>query len=569
MIPFFAFALGAGLNLAQGLAGRPARARLGVAVVVVTGIPLFFADRATGGTGVAGVAAASTAGNAAAVPAIVAAANPAYADVGGLRRRCWSPPAVVVTSILVPIVTAWTASRVRRRGRRCGASDPAEPAERPDGSTDMGGRLAHPGRRSDRRSRLRDRLRAGAACRPVGRCAWGECAGASGERPAVLSYDAAAVGCSADAAAAAAPRRHPGAPVTSPDAALQEDRQTCAGSPRPRSAALPGGTVQGGASAGLRGPGAGLPGDRPHDDRRRGHVDGGRPLEEAEVWRREHTYPSADLVEVLASAGLRRREVLTLATSVAAGSLKAAFASWPARLTSSPSAMPRPRRSPPDRGGEPAALALDLLHRQRRFGACPGRRRWRGATWANPSRRSEGPSVHGGTLVVVGIAGRGSRRPRGRTRRRGTVRACRRSRPHALLDGATRSGSAVATDVNGGSKRRATMLVEIAVGRPVPTWGSGHSLAQSAGRVFSRPVAAGSRRPGGDGRRDRRGAADALRRQRASVSSTRSNPACRLGLTAGRLSFPIVTKAGAFGDEDSLIRIVERLRAIRTKGTTP
>lgn len=108
MIPFFAFALGAGLDLSKvwqaGLLGLA----MGVAVVVVTGVPLFFADRLTGGTGVAGVAAASTAGNAAAVPAIVAAANPAYAEAAGpatiLVAAC-----VVVTAILVPVATAWTA----------------------------------------------------------------------------------------------------------------------------------------------------------------------------------------------------------------------------------------------------------------------------------------------------------------------------------------------------------------------------------------------------------------------------------------------------------------------------
>jgi 2-keto-3-deoxygluconate permease len=79
-------------------------------VVVVSGILLFFADRLTGGTGVAGVAAASTAGNAAAVPAIVAAANPAYADAAKsatiLVAAC-----VVVTAILVPLATAWTAQK--------------------------------------------------------------------------------------------------------------------------------------------------------------------------------------------------------------------------------------------------------------------------------------------------------------------------------------------------------------------------------------------------------------------------------------------------------------------------
>jgi hypothetical protein len=83
---------------------------MGVAVVLVTGVALFFADRFTGGTGVAGVAAASTAGNAAAVPALVAAANPAYAQAAKsatiLVAAC-----VVVTSILVPLLTAWTAKR--------------------------------------------------------------------------------------------------------------------------------------------------------------------------------------------------------------------------------------------------------------------------------------------------------------------------------------------------------------------------------------------------------------------------------------------------------------------------
>ncbi len=130
MIPFFAFALGAGLNLAKvwqaGLLGLG----LGVAVVVITGIPLFFADRATGGTGVAGVAAASTAGNAAAVPAIVAAANPAY-GASAPSATILVAAAVVVTSILVPVVTAWTAARFGDAPAREPASDPVA-ADAPD-----------------------------------------------------------------------------------------------------------------------------------------------------------------------------------------------------------------------------------------------------------------------------------------------------------------------------------------------------------------------------------------------------------------------------------------------------
>jgi 2-keto-3-deoxygluconate permease len=111
LIPFFAFALGSGLDLAKvwqaGLLGLG----LGVAVVIVTGIPLFLVDRATGGNGVAGVAAASTAGNAAAVPAIVAAANPAYAEAA-TQATILVAAAVIVTTVLVPLLTAWTAKAV-------------------------------------------------------------------------------------------------------------------------------------------------------------------------------------------------------------------------------------------------------------------------------------------------------------------------------------------------------------------------------------------------------------------------------------------------------------------------
>ena len=114
MIPFFALALGASLDLHNvwqaGLLGLG----MGVAVVVLTGIPLFFADRLSGGTGVAGVAAATTAGNAAAVPALIAAANPVYAEAAKsatiLVAAC-----VVVTAILAPILTAAVAKRVQQR----------------------------------------------------------------------------------------------------------------------------------------------------------------------------------------------------------------------------------------------------------------------------------------------------------------------------------------------------------------------------------------------------------------------------------------------------------------------
>lgn len=111
LVPFFAFALGAGLNLGNVWQAGLLGVLLGLGVVVITGLAMWFTDRLTGGNGVAGLSAASTAGNAAGVPAAVAAANAAYAPVvpsaTALVASC-----VIVTAILVPIVTAWWAKRI-------------------------------------------------------------------------------------------------------------------------------------------------------------------------------------------------------------------------------------------------------------------------------------------------------------------------------------------------------------------------------------------------------------------------------------------------------------------------
>jgi 2-keto-3-deoxygluconate permease len=112
LIPFFAFGLGASLNLTRiweaGLIGFV----LGIAVIVVSGAFLVLADRLTGGTGVAGVAAATTAGNAAAVPAIVAAADHKYAAAAG-PATVLVASSVIVTAFLAPLLVAWWDRRTR------------------------------------------------------------------------------------------------------------------------------------------------------------------------------------------------------------------------------------------------------------------------------------------------------------------------------------------------------------------------------------------------------------------------------------------------------------------------
>ena len=114
LIPFFAFALGASLNLklvwAAGLLGLA----LGLVILLVSGTCLIVVDRLIGGTGTAGVAAATTAGNAAAVPVLVAAANHQYAAAAG-PATVLVAASVIVTTMLAPLMTAWWNGRISGR----------------------------------------------------------------------------------------------------------------------------------------------------------------------------------------------------------------------------------------------------------------------------------------------------------------------------------------------------------------------------------------------------------------------------------------------------------------------
>ncbi|MBZ5576995.1 MAG: 2-keto-3-deoxygluconate permease [Acidobacteriia bacterium] len=114
MVPFFALALGASLDLHQVWRAGLLGVLLGLGVVAVSGIALLIADRLVGGTGTAGVAAASTAGNAAAVPALIAAANPAYAAAAA-PATVLVAASVIVTALSVPVATVWWARRTGRR----------------------------------------------------------------------------------------------------------------------------------------------------------------------------------------------------------------------------------------------------------------------------------------------------------------------------------------------------------------------------------------------------------------------------------------------------------------------
>lgn len=110
LIPFFAFALGAGIHLEMLLQGGVAGIGLGVITTLIGGFFTIRVDRLVGGTGIAGAAAASTAGNAVATPLAIAQADPSLAGVASAAAPLIAA-SVITTAILTPLLTSWVAKR--------------------------------------------------------------------------------------------------------------------------------------------------------------------------------------------------------------------------------------------------------------------------------------------------------------------------------------------------------------------------------------------------------------------------------------------------------------------------
>ncbi len=115
LIPFFGFALGNGIDLNVIVKSGIPGVLLGLAVIVITGIPLILADRLiAGGNGAAGLAASSTAGAAVANPSIIGEMIPRFKPMVPAATAMVAT-ACLVTAILVPILTAIWSRRARMK----------------------------------------------------------------------------------------------------------------------------------------------------------------------------------------------------------------------------------------------------------------------------------------------------------------------------------------------------------------------------------------------------------------------------------------------------------------------
>jgi uncharacterized protein YgbK (DUF1537 family) len=387
---------------------------------------------------------------------------------------------------------------------------------------------------------------------------WGEIGDASDRRLPVLAYDAASRGLAAEAAAgrqADALER-----LSGPGRLLfKKIDSTLRGQPAAEmAAALAHLKSRSGSAFGVFAPAFPATGRTTVDGR---VLVNDRALEQAEVWQRDHTYPNADLVDVLATAGIRSVKV-KLAT-IRGGDLRATFARLAGegdRIAVCDAETDRdlhliaeaslPMSSATASSSTFFIGSAGFAHALAGLDA---------GDVVEPPRMTASAS---GTLIVVGSLAGASRSAARELEATGTV-AHFPVAPETLLDGGAGRGS-LAADVMKRLSGGGDALIEIMMDDE-PDLSLGPRLSQAlADALQSVAPAIGAFAATG-------GETAAMLLSRFGVNGIRLadeiEPGVSLGLTLGKLSIPVATKAGAFGDKLSLIRISERLRAVRIKGS--
>lgn len=282
----------------------------------------------------------------------------------------------------------------------------------------------------------------------------------------------------------------------------------------------------------------------------------GRALEEAEVWQRDHTYPNADLVDLLATAGLRGVKI-ALAT-VRGGDLAATLA----RLAGEGDGI-AVCDAETDHDlhliAEASLAASSATFFIGSAGLAHALAGLEAGEAAEPPRITPSTS---GTLIVVGSLAGASRSAARELEATGTVKHFPVA-PQTLLDGGAGRGP-LAAEVMKRLSGGGDALIEIMMDDE-PDLSLGPRLSRGLAGALQ-PVAPAIGAFAATG-----GETAAILLSRFGVNGIRLadeiEPGVSLGLTLGKLSVPVATKAGAFGDKFSLVRIRDRLRAVRIKGS--
>ena len=115
LIPFFAFAIGMGIDFNAIIQGGLGGIVLGLMTVFLTGTAGYFIFKALKWNPIVGAAEGSTAGNAVATPAVIAAANASFASMVDIAT-VQVAASTVTTAILLPLYIAFLVKRLELRG---------------------------------------------------------------------------------------------------------------------------------------------------------------------------------------------------------------------------------------------------------------------------------------------------------------------------------------------------------------------------------------------------------------------------------------------------------------------
>ncbi len=289
---------------------------------------------------------------------------------------------------------------------------------------------------------------------------------------------------------------------------------------------------------------------------------GGAPLEEAEVWRREHSYPSAELVAILATAGLRAATVPLATVRAATETLRAALAALADGGTAVAACDAETEEDLRRIATASLSLAAEGVFFIGSAGLAAALAAVGSAAVARPPLPQQG--LAGGTLVVVGSLAAVSRQAAERLAAEAGVLTLPVEPAILLGEAGAPARAALARAVGDGLRAGDTVLVHLLLGDERDLAVDARLVAALADVIAPAAPHIGSLAATG-------GETAACLLSRLGVNGIRLveevEPGIALGLALGpapgHAAFPVVTKAGAFGGPDSLARIARHLRRLR------